>query len=188
MREHEINKLDNFINGWYIDQSCCDKLIEMHKTSDKVVDGALGSGVYKTVKDSKDLCLSHHEYIKTGWTDQLQKCVNEYIKKYPWCNEYYPWGIKEKVNIQYYPPGGGFYEWHTERPNNIEPISRRHLVFMTYLNDVTDGGETEFYHQKLKIKPEKGLTLIWPTDWTFTHRGITSITQEKYIITGWFAY
>ena len=31
---------------------------------------------------------------------------------------------------------------------------------MTYLNDIKDGGETEFYYQKLKVKPEKGLTLI----------------------------
>ena len=59
---------------------------------------------------------------------------------------------------------------------------------MTYLNDVDDGGETEFYYQKLKVKPRKGLTLIWPADWTHTHRGLSSPTQEKYIITGWLNY
>jgi hypothetical protein len=55
-----------------------------------------------------------------------------------------------------------------------------------FLNDVTDQGETEFFHQKIKIKPQKGLTVIWPADWTYTHRGIASPTQDKYIITGWF--
>jgi hypothetical protein len=64
----------------------------------------------------------------------------------------------------------------------------RHLVFMTYLNDIEDHGETEFYHQMLKIKPEKGLTLIWPADWTFTHRGNPSPSEQKYIVTGWFNY
>ena len=59
---------------------------------------------------------------------------------------------------------------------------------MTYLNDVTDGGETEFYHQQLKIKAERGKTLIWPVDWTYTHRGVVSNTQEKYIITGWYDF
>ena len=59
---------------------------------------------------------------------------------------------------------------------------------MTYLNDVSDGGETEFYYQKLKVKPETGLTLIWGSDWTFMHRGITSKTQTKYIATGWLDY
>ena len=56
---------------------------------------------------------------------------------------------------------------------------------MTYLNDVTDGGETEFKYQKLKVKPVKGKMVMWPTDFTHTHRGITSPTQEKYIATGW---
>ena len=59
---------------------------------------------------------------------------------------------------------------------------------MTYLNDITDDGETEFFHQKIKIKPEKGLTVIWPADWTFTHRGIPSNTQVKYITTGWMSF
>jgi hypothetical protein len=59
---------------------------------------------------------------------------------------------------------------------------------MTYLNDVTDHGETEFYYQNLKVTPQKGKTVIWPADWTHTHRGIVSPTQDKYIVTGWFDY
>ena len=51
---------------------------------------------------------------------------------------------------------------------------------------VEDQGETEFHFQKVKIKPKKGLSLIWPADFTYTHRGIPSPTQEKYIATGWF--
>ena len=34
----------------------------------------------------------------------------------------------------------------------------------------------------------KGLTLIWPADWTHVHRGIVSASEEKYIITGWFSF
>jgi hypothetical protein len=59
---------------------------------------------------------------------------------------------------------------------------------MTYLNTVTDEGGTEWYHQNLKVNAEKGKTVIWPADWTFTHRGVPSPTQEKYIITGWFNF
>ena len=57
---------------------------------------------------------------------------------------------------------------------------------MTYLNDVPDGGGTEFaYYPELKVNAKKGLTLLWPTDFTHTHRGVIS-QHEKYIITGWF--
>ena len=46
----------------------------------------------------------------------------------------------------------------------------RCFAFMTYLNDVSDGG-TEFMYQKLISPAKKGLTMIWPSDWTHTHRG-----------------
>ena len=69
----------------------------------------------------------------------------------------------------------------------LEHCSRR-LVFMTYLNDIEEGGGTEFYYQKIITPAKKGLTLLWPTDWTHTHRGQVSDTEEKYIITGWFNY
>jgi hypothetical protein len=118
----------------------------------------------------------------------LQECVVAYIADYTFCDAYAPWTIVEQTNIQYYPPGGGFKQWHTERNNATGLTAARHLVFMTYLNTLTDAGETEFFYQALRVKPEKGITLIWPADWTHTHRGIPSPTQEKYIITGWFNF
>ena len=58
---------------------------------------------------------------------------------------------------------------------------------MTYLNDVGKSG-TEFLYQNIKVPAKKGLTLIWPTDWTHTHRGIISKNKEKTIVTGWFNF
>ena len=58
---------------------------------------------------------------------------------------------------------------------------------MTYLNTVDNAG-TEFYYQKLKIPCKKGLTLIWPSDFTHTHKGIINEKKEKYILTGWLNY
>ena len=56
---------------------------------------------------------------------------------------------------------------------------------MTYLNDVEDGG-TDFLYQNIQTKAEKGLTLIWPSIFTHTHKGIISPTKEKQIVTGWY--
>lgn len=187
MKEHELNKLDNFIQGWYLeDTSICDRLIDFHKNSKDKYEGVIGSGVNKSIKDSTDVNLSHD--ISMEYCKYLQLVLNEYIKKYDFCNHYSPFSVIEIIGVQYYKPTGGYHAWHAERCNTIEPVTSRHLVFMTYLNDVTDEGGTEFYHQKLKVKPEKGLTLIWPADWTFTHRGIASPTQEKYIVTGWMNF
>ena len=57
---------------------------------------------------------------------------------------------------------------------------------MTYLNDVPDGG-TEFFYQKVISPAKKGLTVIWPAEFTHLHRGQVS-KREKYIITGWYNF
>lgn len=192
MREHSVNKLDNFIGGWYLnDTSICDEIIAFFNASGDKVPGMFGQNYAKvdlTGKDSTDVYVEWRSELGKKYFSHLIPVTKEYIKKYPYSDQYAKWGLIQPFNIQYYKPGGGFYGWHTERSSTIMPLVTRHLAFMTYLNDVTEDGETEFFHQKLKVKPEKGLTLIWPVDWTLTHRGIPSMTQEKYITTGWFNY
>jgi prolyl 4-hydroxylase len=186
----------SFIETYYIDDlAVCDELISFFNYSDDKHIGltaAFGeSFAYNpTVKDSIDVSIidyAEHPVIRK-YIGCLDIIIKRYIEKYEFCNWYSPWNIVEPINIQYYKPGGGYKQWHTERTNNKPITSARHLVFMTFLNDVTDAGETEFYYQKLKFQPKKGLTVIWPADWTHTHRGIVSMTQEKYIITGWLNY
>jgi hypothetical protein len=59
----------------------------------------------------------------------------------------------------------------------------RLLTFIWYLNDVTDGGETEFINGK--IKPKTGKLLIFPSSWNYYHKGNMPLSNDKYIITGW---
>ena len=190
MRPHSINSLNNFISGWYIeDHSVCDDLM-LYYNSKECFRGMSGEGVVDLDdKDSFDVSIEDGKDLKIiKYKNCLGDIINNYINQYSYSNSGSPWIIDESPNIQYYPPGAGFHKWHCE--NNIHnlKILSRNLVFMTYLNDVDDGGETEFYYQNIKIKPERGLTLIWPSGWTHTHRGVPSMTQEKYIITGWFSY
>lgn len=186
MREHSINQLNNFICGYYIDNShIIDSIVDFIKTSD-LEPGKAGGHIREDIKKSFDIVCS--DELNTEYMKEFSKCMDLYLEKYKFANDYSPWNILSLPNLQYYPPSGAFFAWHTERSGAIEPVGSRHLVYMTYLNDVTDGGETEFYYQNVKIKPEKGLTIIWPADWTFTHRGIPSKTQEKYILTNWFNY
>lgn len=174
------------------DLGLCDRLIEYHAKSNpkpgKIASekDPLGK-VLPEYKDSMD-CLLSDEILIREYLDALQKVVNQYVEKFPSCNMYAPWTIIEPVVLQYYAPGGGYKSWHTERAFANHNSARRHLVFMTYLNDVTDQGGTEFMNQKITVSAKKGKTVIWPTDWTYTHRGVVSPTQEKYIITGWYSF
>jgi hypothetical protein len=191
--EHEITDNDNFIAGWFINNlTLCDEIIEFYKNCATKQTGKVnkieGSVIDLKIKDSIDCSLLDNQDLTGKYAKELQTILNKYIKKYPYADKYGAFSVNEGVNVQHYKPNGGYFEWHTERINAVYPNCTRHLVFMTYLNDVEDEGETEFKHQKIKIKPKKGLTVIFPADWTFTHRGIPSKTQEKYIVTGWFNF
>lgn len=188
MKEHEINQLNNFIMGWYGDPVISDELIELHDKSDAKFVAQVGSNnqrvVNPAIKDSIDVSLGPDYLNDSLYGDHIRECVRLYTEKYPFSkvNGVFPY---EGVNIQKYPPGGGFKIWHHEKMEPVFPEVARHFVFMTYLNNVQDGGGTEFAHQGVKIRADKGLTLIWPADWTYTHRGEISPSQQKYIATGW---
>lgn len=188
MIEHSINKLNNFISGWFIDATICTEIINYHKNNPNKKSGVTNKGVVDPLFKTSTDCVLENDILIEKYVYELQKCAEQYVKQYNYCDYYSPWTILENINIQHYSVGEAYHGWHTERVGNQEYISARHLVFMTYLNDVDDGGETEWYYQKIKVKPQKGLTVIWPADWTFTHRGLPSNSNDKYIITGWFSY
>lgn len=188
MIEHSVNSSNNFIMGWYSDNTYyCDELIQYHKTGNKRP-GMVAQGIDTSIKDSTDVNFNNDVLSRIGYGKVLSRCVDLYLNRYEQAQGQYGFGIIEPCNIIHYKPNGGFKIWHKERQSSELPSAVRHLVWMTYLNDVTDGGETEFLYQNVKIKAEKGLTLIWPSDWTHTHRGIVSPTQEKYIVTGYFSF
>ena len=184
----------NFIWGEKIDPEVCDGLLEFwdHQHFLPVTPGQVYDqgeiGVNKELKDSMDVHIPHqiampmiHDYMGA-----LQVVLNKYVERFPFCQTS-RFQIVEPLSLQCYPVGGGFKEWHTERLSPLPGNIYRHLVFMTYLNDVPDGG-TEWYHQDLYIPAEKGYTVIWPADWTHFHKGRVSETKEKQIITGWFSF
>ncbi len=180
----------SFILGDYIPLNICDELIDYFNFNKKyALPGLIGQG--KEKKDKKesldlDVGAMNLDHIIGTYRLELQKVLEKYLDKFHYANDVDFFNIHENYNIQKYPVNGGFKSWHCENKGSGLSVYR-HLVFMTYLNDVEDGG-TEFFYQKIKTKAEKGLTLIWPAIWTHTHKGIISTSKEKYIITGWLSF
>ena len=186
---------ESFIGGWYIPEHICDGMLQYYYEKEKnIYQGIVGSkskndsAVIKEVKDSLDLNIQVDEKSAEvqAYNNYLVSCLYNYNQYYTYSNETVGYGLNRDYNIQRYRKGGGFKKWHFER-SHIGGFNRV-LVFMTYLNDVKQGGETEWFYQKTKIKPKKGLTVIWPTNWVFTHKGHTTLNEDKYIFTGWYIY
>ena len=183
---------DKFMGTYKIDDKICDEIIEyFNKNNHLHRKGHIGSGdgsVDKSIKDSIDIAIDTDRYDHPflNYRVALKQCFDNYADTYKEVKEYHNLNVAETLNIQYYKPKSGYKKYHFENCMADTIQSARVLVYMTYLNDVSDGG-TEFLYQNIKTKAQKGLTLIWPAHFTHTHRGIISDTAEKYIITGWIS-
>lgn len=93
----------------------------------------------------------------------------------------------DSLQIQKTSPGEGYHSWHCEHDGDIN-FKERILSWILYLNDVCDGGETEFLYQSLRIKPSRGTFILFPAFFTHTHRGNPPLKESKYIVTGWINF
>jgi len=172
---------DSLIYEDKISHSFCDKVIDFYNTnldrSQKLVERG---------KKSNQIFITKEDKIYNEYTSLLKDIVKKYLQKYIWANNTNYFSVSKNIKIQYYKPSEGYHGWHFENDGRYPDI-KRHLVFMTYLNNVKDGG-TQFLYQNYTTEAVKGKTVIWPTAWTHTHKGKISTTKEKYIITGWFDF
>lgn len=89
-------------------------------------------------------------------------------------------------SIRVYKKNEGYFKPHIDQDagGNVTRI----FAIIMYLNDVVDGGETEFPHYDLKVKPEKGKVLIFPCNYLFPHQGNMPVSNDKYIATSFINY
>jgi len=175
----------------------CNSFIESFEASDEKKPGVLyGPEGQSSTSGKKSTDLTFHPgYLEDKtWGPLLNQLVpiienaqSFYVSRYfDAFQKLDPFRIDSHFNMQRYLPNEGFSGWHCERAGLKH--SNRILVWMVYLNDVTDGGETEFFYQKHWEEPKQGKLLIWPSDWLYLHRGVSSPTQTKYVLTGWFVH
>jgi len=184
----------NFIGSWQIEPlSICDELIAFFDAHpEHQTQGKTAGGLNLESKNSTDLTIRPHELSQPGhesvkaYLEQLFACHQDYIQQWPFLKSVVSSVELGSFNIQRYEPGGHFLKVHSERTTLA--TSHRVLAWMTYLNDVVDGGSTHFVHQNLDVQPEKGKTLIWPVEWTHAHQAKVLNSGVKYIITGWMHF
>ncbi len=105
----------------------------------------------------------------------------QYIEEFQHIGTFDYWLSVAKIQMTL--PGEGFHRWHFDNGGFVN--FSRQFVFITYLNDDYEGGETEFLDQGLRVTPEKGKTIIFPAGYTHRHRGNPPIGGPKYIATTW---
>jgi hypothetical protein len=109
-------------------------------------------------------------------------CYKEYLEKYSVLAEYSQHTIYS-YKIQKTQPCEGYHVWHCE--HGSKHFAGRVGVYILYLNDVDEGGETEFLYCSKRVQAKKGRLVIFPPNYPWAHRGNPPLSGTKYILTGW---
>lgn len=169
-----------------LDPKLCNNVIELFNSDPNKWRGKIGhkedASVYREdTKNSWDL-----EILNDGeWSEVFRKihpliqaCMMDYLSRSPILKSF-PLQVTG-YKIQMYPQGQGYFRWHAD---SLGRNARNRIAAMVlYLNDVGQGGETEFFHQNLKVAPEAGNLLLFPAGWNYMHCGHTPESNDKYII------
>lgn len=183
MGEHPDQDLFGIYDG-LLDPSFCEEVIARFERDERKVQGLHGYGDQggrhdPSVKSTTEILLWQHS---RGWEDVMQTLnasLKEGLQRYMSCwGEAFPCALRqEEPRITRYLPGEGF-TWHSD---NIGLSPTRVITAIWYLNDVAEGGETEYCWQGRSVAPVQGRLLLCPVGWWFRHRGVPPVSGPKYI-------
>jgi len=188
-----IGVFDNVVTDKY-----CDSLIEHFENmqnigkissrveAEDILPTEKDNSVYFYISETDPLILNDRAKQLQPFIRALEGCYGLYAKKYGMIQDLGRHAVNPDIKLQKTLPGEGYHVWHCEVMDI--PSARRFLLCMLYLNDVKDGGETEFLYQHKRIQPVKGRVVICPTAFTHTHRGNPPLNTAKYMINGWMEF
>ena len=190
MKRININSQQtHFIGCWNFENNkLCNEITQFFENNKNLQrPGVSGAGKNLKIKKTTDIPVNPHDLknpkfeIFKQYVGELHKCYLDYQSQWPFLKSIFKEVDIQPFNIGKYFPGDHFSP-HSERTG----LTTLHRLFawMTYLNDVEDGGQTYFSHFGIKVKPETGKTLIWPAEWTYIHAGEVVKSGNKYMITG----
>ena len=147
--------------------------------------GTLGLGAYQDIRTNKMLSVTHLAEISDNKILQnihnqfnviLLSASNLYAQRY---------GINEGLWHEHYHllkySGEQEYKAHYDGSTSIGRV----ISAVCYLNDDYEGGEIEFPHFGIKIKPEAGMLILFPSNFAYTHIAHPVSSGTKYNLVTW---
>lgn len=201
-----IEKYDNALP-----HDVCDKIINATLNKDtRSWKGVVGMKEYKpevksttdfdvykttnieTVRAIRDSLVKHLLiYIKNNFVKHIPEAL-ESTDEYLLMNFFFPTFVidQRSLFVKKYSDKNDHFNWHVDNQVNTPSWlhSSRLLVMMFYLNDVEEGGTTDFMHQDVSLKPTKGSLVIFPASWMYVHRGSPPLSGEKFILNMWLLH
>jgi len=87
-------------------------------------------------------------------------------------------GTLDRVTMLRYLEGDGFYVPHYDDSSRFP----RAFSMLIYLNDVVEGGETEFTALGLSVRPAAGDLVVFPAQPPYVHQACVPTVGDKFVI------
>jgi hypothetical protein len=95
----------------------------------------------------------------------------------------------EHLKIKRYGPSAGQGDHFPRHVDAFDArTSVRVLAFLWYLNDVAEGGETDFPVLGTRVAPRRGRLMVMPPMWMYEHGGLPPRSGDKYIVTSYLNF
>lgn len=93
--------------------------------------------------------------------------------------------FSDLIMKRYRPDGQDRFQLHFDAINHV---ANRYLVFLWYLNDVAEGGETRFPQLGQSVESRAGRLLMFPPYWMYQHEGLPPRSGDKYILSTYLLF
>lgn len=193
-----MDNLGNYIKVYdnVIPSAVCENLITLFESKEtqesdftRVSSMEWDGGHYRKFLESEIVYIpGFKEYVMPLYS-AAQRSYARYASHF---GEFFPQKIGfENFRMKRYDPNGyDQFGWHVDVGDFQS--ARRFLVMFFYLNDVEEGGETEFKYINGKtfgtITPKCGRMVVFPPTWMFPHIGQKPISGPKYILSTYAHY
>ena len=190
--------MDNLIRVYddVVDKESCERMIKMFEDSKDTEPVKLEDGD-NSISFTQLTMSEHKEWasVQAGMLEMFQEYIGRYnidvsLKAKQWPPTYGYEAIRMK---RYFNNDYDRFDPHVDVLNH--ETARRFLAFFIYMNDVEEGGETEFVnlykpgtYVPFKVEAKRGRLLMFPPLWPWYHAGRKPISNNKYIIHSYCHY
>jgi hypothetical protein len=191
MPETDLSSLHSYVR--YYDDAIaphfCEQMItEFERASDSHVPNGRGyhAGITRSTWMELNLTPIADKAFMGFFHAQIDKYLAEYNKSLPLTLAVPSRPTIDDLRIKRYRAGSDDqFEPHFDA---IDVRSQRYLVFLWYLNDVAEGGETEFPDLGIRVQARTGRLLMFPPYWMFQHAGLPPRSNDKYIVSTYLMF
>ncbi len=187
----DISNLKHYIRVYdhNLDATLCQKMIGSFHALEKL-QRRNGRGIRAGLEGSSWTELNVSKLSDTAFLDMFRRIISAALARYnhdigltialPNSHTF-----SDLIMKRYRPDADERFQLHFDAINHV---ANRYMVFLWYLNDVAEGGETRFPQLEHRVESRSGRLLMFPPYWMYQHEGLPPRSGEKFILSTYLLF